>query len=89
MGKTISNPKVFTLDNQVATVHKVKYHIKLLPKEQLQLLSKEAALKLEVTPSIIGDGNVLLTIQVNNDTPNRAAGSDEPQSIKWKLLLNY
>ena len=32
---------------------------------------KDAALKLTVTPSIIGDGNVLLEVQVNNDTPDR------------------
>ena len=29
-----------------------------------------------VTPSIIGDGNVLLDVKVNNDSPNRQnAGS--------------
>ena len=34
---------------------------------------KEAALKLDSnTKHIIGDGNVLLDIKVNNDTPNRS-----------------
>ena len=47
---------------------------------------KEAALKLEVTPSIIGDGNVLLTIKVNNDTPNRSAGGDEPPINKMEIV---
>ena len=30
----------------------------------------DANLKLIVTPNIIGDGNVMLEIQVTNDTPN-------------------
>ena len=53
---------------------------------------KEAALALTVTPSIIGDGNVLLDIQVNNDSPVEVAGSDEPgiktNEITTKLLVS-
>ena len=92
MGKTISNPKVFTLDNQVATVtqgEEIPYQT--TSDGTTSTSFKEAALKLEVTPSIIGDGNVLLTIQVNNDTPNRSSGSDEPpinkKEIVTKLLV--
>ena len=44
------------------------------------------------TPSIIGDGNVLLDILVNNDTPVEVAGSDEPgitkREIDTKLLVS-
>ena len=51
---------------------------------------KEAALKLTVTPSIIGDGNVLLEIMVNNNTVNRA-NAGEPSinkmEISTKLLV--
>ena len=47
---------------------------------------KEVALSLTVTPSIIGDGNVLLQIQVNNDTPNRTTGSDEPPINKMEIV---
>ena len=87
MGKTISNPKVFTLDNQVATVTQGEEIPYQTTSEGTTSTSfKEAALKLEVTPSIIGDGNVLLTIQVNNDTPNRAAGSDEPPINKMEIV---
>ena len=76
MGKTISNPKVFTLDNQVATVTQGEEIPYQTTSEGTTSTSfKEAALKLQVTPSIIGDG-MQLTIQVNNDTPNRAAGFD-------------
>ena len=92
LGKTISNPKVFTLDNQAATVtqgEEIPYETTVDGTATTEF--KEAALKLEVTPSIIGDGNVLLSIQVNNDTPNRAAGADEPpinkMEIATKLLV--
>ena len=68
MGKTISNPKVFTLDNQLATVTQGEEIPYQTTSEGTTSTSfKEAALKLQVTPSIIGDGNVLLDIQVNND----------------------
>ena len=61
MGKTISNPKVFTLDNQVATVTQGEEIPYQTTSEGTTSTSfKEAALKLQVTPSIIGDGNVLL-----------------------------
>ncbi len=87
MGKTISNPKVFTLDNQIATVtqgEEIPYQT--TSDGTTSTSFKEAALKLEVTPSIIGDGNVLLTIQVNNDTPNRTASSDEPPINKMEIV---
>jgi len=87
MGRTISNPKVFTLDNQLATVTQGEEIPYQTTSEGTTSTSfKEAALKLEVTPSIIGDGNVLLTIQVNNDTPNRAAASDEPPINKMEIV---
>ena len=43
-----------------------------------------------VTPSIIGDGNVLLDVKVNNDSPNRQnAGSVaiNTMEINTKLLV--
>ena len=87
MGKTISNPKVFTLDNQMATVtqgEEIPYQT--TSDGTTSTSFKEAALKLEVTPSIIGDGNVLLTIKVNNDTPNRTTASDEPPINKMEIV---
>ena len=87
LGKTISNPKVFTLDNQSATVTQGEEIPYQTTSEGTTSTSfKEAALKLEVTPSIIGDGNVLLNIKVNNDTPNRAAESDEPPINKMEIV---
>ena len=87
MGKTISNPKVFTLDNQLATVtqgEEIPYQTE--SEGTTSTSFKEAALKLQVTPSIIGDGNVLLTVQVNNDTPNRSGEADEPPINKMEIV---
>ena len=93
MGKTISNPQVFTLDNQLATVtqgEEIPYQTQ--SDGSVSTSFKEAALKLQVTPSIIGDGNVLLDILVNNDTPVEVPGSDEPgitkREIDTKLLVS-
>ena len=91
MGKTISNPKIFTLDNQTATIIQGEE----MPYESTsssgtQTSFKEAALKMTVTPSIIGDGNVLLEIQVNNDTPNRTITGTPgmyKMEISTKLLI--
>ena len=91
LGKTISNPKVFTLDNQVATITQgEEIQFQATGSEGANTSFKEAALKLTVTPSIIGDGNVLLDVQVNNDSVNRAV-SGEPginkMEIATKLLI--
>ena len=87
LGKTISNPKIFTLDNQTATITQGEEIPYQTTSEGTTSTSfKEAALKLTVTPSIIGDGNVLLQIQVNNDTPNRTTGSDEPPINKMEIV---
>ena len=91
MGKTISNPKVFTLDNQVATItqgEQIPYASSSA--EGSDTSFKDAALKMTVTPSIIGDGNVLLAVQVNNDTPNRSNPGDpsiNKMEISTKLLI--
>ena len=91
MGKTISNPKIFTLDNQTATItqgEEIPYASSSA--EGSDTSFKEAALKMTVTPSIIGDGNVLLDIKVNNDTPNRSNPGDpaiNKMEISTKLLI--
>ncbi len=88
-GKTISNPKVFTLDNQVASITQ-GVQIQVPGSGDTGPSFKDAALKLTVTPSIIGDGNVLLELQVNNDTPDRtnpgAVGINKME-IATKLLI--
>ncbi len=89
LGKTISNPKLFTLDNQVASITQ-GVQIPVAGTDNTAPTFKDAALKLTVTPSIIGDGNVLLEVQVNNDTPDRtdpAAVGINKMEIATKLLI--
>ena len=88
LGKTISNPKLFTLDNQTASITQG---------EQIAVSGGEGAdqlvdanLKLTVTPNIIGDGNVMLQIVVTNDTPNRSTPGTpgiNKMEINTKLLI--
>ena len=72
LGKTkiISSPSVFTLNNQEAKITQgtqIAYTVTADGTTSTEF--KDAALSLTATPSIIGDGNVLLDILVNNDTP--------------------
>ena len=93
LSKTLSQPSVFTLNNQEATITQgTQIAYQTTADGTTTTAFKEAALSLTVTPSIIGDGNVLLDIQVNNDSPVEVAGSDEPgiktNSIVTKLLVS-
>ena len=86
LGQIISNPKIFTLDNQLATVtqgQEIPYTT--VSDGAASTSFKEAALKLEVTPSIVGDGNVLMTIKVNNDSVKEGSESDEPPVDKMEI----
>ena len=91
--KIISSPSIFTLNNQEAKITQgtqIAYQVTSDGTTTTEF--KEAALSLTVTPSIIGDGNVLLDIKVNNDSPIEVAGSDEPgiktNEITTKLLVS-
>ena len=91
LSKTISNPKVFTLNNQQATIVQGKEIAYQTTSDGTTTTSfKEAALRLEVTPSVVGDGNILLDVKVTNDDAVPEAGFDEPpitkMEIKTKLL---
>ena len=87
LGKTISNPKLFTLDNQKASITQGE-QIPLSGGEGADTLI-DANLKLIVTPNIIGDGNVMLEIQVTNDTPNRTGATVgvNKMEINTRLLV--
>ena len=91
--RIVSSPSVFTLNNQEATITQgTQIAYKTTADGTTTTEFKEAALSLTVTPSIIGDGNVLLDIKVNNDSPTEVAGSDEPgiktNEITTKLLVS-
>ena len=91
LSKIISNPKVFTLDNQVANIkqgEEISYQA--TGSEGADVQFKPANLELSVTPSIIGDGNVLLDVTVKNDSVKSNPGSDpsiNTMQIETKLLI--
>ena len=91
LGKTISNPKVFTLDNQIAKIQQgEEIQYQATGSEGADTQFKPAVLELQVTPSIIGDGNVLLEISVSNDSVNRVGGQEpsiNTMQIQTKLLI--
>ena len=79
LSENLSQPSVFTLNNRQATITQgTQIPYQTTVEGTTTTAFKEAALSLTVTPSIIGDGNVLLDIKVNNDSPIAIAGSDEP-----------
>ena len=91
LGNTISNPKVFTLDNQTANIKQgEEIQFQATGSEGANTSFKPAVLELSVTPSIIGDGNVLMDIRVSNDSVNRkftGEPSIDKMEITTKLLI--
>lgn len=69
LSKVISNPRLFTLDNQEAVIFQgteVPYSTTSADGTKIEF--KDAGLKLAVTPSVVGDGNLMMAIAVNKDT---------------------
>jgi Type II secretory pathway, component HofQ len=78
LNEILSSPSVFTLNNQEATITQGdQIPFQTTSEGTTTTEFKEAALALTVTPSIIGDGNVLLDIQVNNDAPKQIDGASD------------
>ena len=91
ISKIIANPKVFTLDNQTATITQgiqIPYQSTSSAGTTTEL--KPASLTLTVTPSIVGDGNIILDLSVNNDSVTDSSVSNPPinsTSVTTKLLV--
>lgn len=91
--RIMSSPSVFTLNNQEAKITQgTEIPYTVIVDGEATIEFKEVALSLTVTPSIIGDGNVLLDILVSNDSPDTTLGTDEPaiktNQIDTKLLIS-
>ena len=70
ISKVIANPKVFTLDNQTAKITQgVQIPYTSASSSGTQTQFKDAALTLEVTPSVIGDGNIIPVSYTNLTLP--------------------
>lgn len=95
ISKTVSNPKVFTLDTVTASIAQGR-------EQPYQSASgdgsggtttefKEAQLRLDVTPTVVGDGNVILEIQLQKDTVAAAQIGSDPaintMDLETRLLV--
>ena len=90
--KIISNPHVFTMDNEEAVVIdgvQIPYPVPGVGTNQITYEFKDAALKLTATPSIVGDGNLFLNMIVNKDSPNYSTTppSINKREVRSKLLI--
>jgi type IV pilus assembly protein PilQ len=91
ISKTISNPRVFTLDNEEAVIIQGDK----VPVESAadgggtNIEYLDAGVTLTVTPSIVGDGNIILDVNVTKDTPDytNTPPSITTKEIKTKLLI--
>lgn len=92
LAKIISNPHVFTMDNEEAVVIdgvQIPYPVPGVGTNQITYEFKDAALKLTVTPSIVGDGNLFINMIVNKDSPNYSTNppSINKREVRSKLLI--
>ena len=90
MVRQISNPKIFTLDNQSANVVQGTNIPYESGGESGGVSFAKADLSLEVTPSIVGDGNVLLNINLKNNSAGAPVEGGIPintMEILTKLLV--
>ena len=70
LSRVLSNPRIFTMDNTTASISKgdqVPY-TNTTAQTGATVSFVDAVLRLEVTPSVVGDGNVILKIKLNNDS---------------------
>jgi type IV pilus assembly protein PilQ len=67
--KILSNPRVFTLDGKEAQIKQVDQipYTKIEEGEKVVEL-KDAGITLKVTPVIVGDGNIILTVEIEKST---------------------
>ncbi|MDB3945534.1 type IV pilus secretin PilQ [Gammaproteobacteria bacterium] len=89
--KIVSNPRVFTLDNQEAVIiqgDEIPYQ-SASESGGTEVQFKNAGIKLIVTPSIVGDGNIILTVSVEKKSANTSTRNPPitSRSITTKLLI--
>jgi len=89
--KTVSKPKVVTLNNQEAVVEQGTMIATQTESESGGTTTEytEATLNLTVTPQITPDNKLIMDIQISDDSPVGGGGSDiETRSVETKLIVN-
>ncbi len=88
--KLLSNPRVFTLDGQKAEIKQVDEIAYTKVEDGVTSVEfKDAGITLEVTPVIVGDGNIILTVAVTKSTADQTQSepSINKSTITTKLLV--
>ncbi len=91
-GKIISSPRVVTQDNIPAVIEQgveLPYQV-ATSSGATSIFFKKANLKLEVTPQITPDGNVILDVNVNKDSrgdETRAGFAINTQHVQTKVMV--
>ncbi len=70
LSRTLSNPRIFTMDNESAKISQGDQipYTNTTSQDGATVQFVDAALSLEVTPSVVGDGNVILNVKLNNNS---------------------
>jgi type IV pilus assembly protein PilQ len=81
--KTISAPKIATIDNKEATIGQgISIPFSQISASGVNTTFIEAKLELKVTPHVSADGSILLKIKATNNTPNpQLTGANGQPSI--------
>jgi type IV pilus assembly protein PilQ len=91
-GKIISSPRVVTEDNVLAVIEQgveLPYEV-ATSSGATSITFKKANLRLEVTPQITPDGNIVLDVDVNKDSKGdetRAGFAINTQHVKTKVMV--
>jgi type IV pilus assembly protein PilQ len=91
-GKIISSPRVVTQDNVQAVIEQgieLPYEV-ATSSGATSIFFKKANLRLEVTPQITPDGNVILDVNVNKDSKGdetRAGFAINTQHVQTKVMI--
>ncbi|MCE3232257.1 MAG: hypothetical protein K0R98_514 [Rickettsiaceae bacterium] len=87
MSKIISNPRIFTLDNQEATIFQgddIPYQTTSSTGTTTEF--KKAGLKLVVKPTVVGDGNLMMAVTLNKDSADTS--EDNPPISTSQIVTN-
>jgi type IV pilus assembly protein PilQ len=90
--KIVSNPKLFIVDNELASITdgtEIPYTVVGTIGGSPTVSFKDAALKLQVRPTITGEGNIYIDLTVNKDTPLMTSSPPpiSKKELKTKLLV--
>jgi len=95
VSETISNPKVYAMDGEEANItqgQQIPYTVAGGANIASSTLFVNANLNLKVKPKIIGNGKILLDIDLTNDTAGTAAANTAPpidkQHFKSKITID-